>query len=1072
MSAPAVAEASRPSLRIRGAAYPIVLPSLRDPRLHLAAVIVTLQVLGQVAFDFDLSIAQILVSLGTCAVIEIAIAFHRRHVILWPASALLTGNGVAFVLRVPGTEHGDWWSLNGAWIFAGTAATALLSKYVIRIRGHHVFNPSNFGLVLCFLALGSSRAEPLDFWWGPLTPSLALAIAVIVAGGLAILRRLALLGIAIGFWVSFVVGIGALAASGHAMTARWHVGPVADGTFWWILAFSPEVLVFLFFMITDPKTVPAGPRARVAYGVAVGLLATLLIAPQTTEFASKVALLGALTIVCAARALWQLAGDRAVAAERTALTLTSLRGGGRGRRALAGGWLLVGAAGFLALLVVAGSPARPDEAVAAASPPRPSAELAVSVADTRGVAAIDRATALRIARDAVAAVRLEADALRTRDANAAGRAADRARLAGLWQQIRSHGSEPLQVPEYAISSVEIALRRNTGQGPPRIMATLRGTMSLATYEPGATAPVTRGEPTRTARTVELALVGQRYLIVGPRNDPGAGGTASSPGTRTQVAGGALGGVTLTDVAREVGLDFRNGAFRFGVAGDPAAMMGGGVCWLDYDRDGWTDLFLVNTHRADDVSLWDERGGLPRSALYRNVGGHFVDVSRSAGVDLPVRGTGCVAGDLNGDGNTDLYVTAAGYDVETDGYDALLWNDGDGTFTMGARAAGITAPGWHAGAAVGDVNGDGLADLFVAGYTDVNAPSPDSARGFPNDHLGVADHLYLNQGLDGDGHATFRDVSRQAGVFRAEPEHGLGAVFTDVDGDGRLDLYVANDGDPNRLYLNVARPGPAADDPAGLGFRLVEHGVQMGVADANAGMGIATADYTGDGLADLFVTNSRRQLHAAYGSDVSGGGFSDERRVFAPALGAEPTGWGAAFVDLDLDGLLDLVVANGAIPVRHPAADAEPLDVLRNVGDGNGRPVFANADAALGRRGGPRLNGRGLATADFDNDGDPDIAVATAGGRVVLLRNDGAPGHWLEVALADPQPGTVVTAALADGRTLVRELQAGGSYLSSSDARALFGLGDATVVRDLRVRRPDGSSSHLTDVHADRIVTLP
>ena len=170
MSAPAAVAAGRPTIRIRGTQYPVLLPTLRDPRLHLAAVIVSLQVLGQVAFDFELSIAQILVSLLTCAVLEVGIAFRHQRVLMWPASALLTGNGVAFVLRVPGTEHGDWWSLHGWWIFAGTAAVALLSKYVIRFRGRHVFNPSNIGLVLCFLLLGPARADPLELWWGPMSP--------------------------------------------------------------------------------------------------------------------------------------------------------------------------------------------------------------------------------------------------------------------------------------------------------------------------------------------------------------------------------------------------------------------------------------------------------------------------------------------------------------------------------------------------------------------------------------------------------------------------------------------------------------------------------------------------------------------------------------------------------------------------------------------------------------------------------------------------------------------------------------------------------------------------------------
>jgi Na+-translocating ferredoxin:NAD+ oxidoreductase RnfD subunit len=300
------AQAALPAERafaVRGQTYPIVLPSIRDPRLHLAAVIVSLQVLGQAAFDFDLSIAQILISIGTCALLEISIVARRHHVLAWPASALLTGNGVAFVLRVPGTEHGDWWSMRGWWIFAGTAAAALLSKYVVRYHGSHVFNPSNFGLVLCFLLLGPGRVEPLDFWWGPMSSALALALAIIVVGGFVILSRLALLRLAVSFWIVFVSVVAVVAATGHAMSARWHFGPVEGLRLWTVLAFSPEILVFLFFMLTDPKTVPAGSRQRVLFGVTVALVGALLVAASSTEFWAKVGVLGALTIVCAVRPL-------------------------------------------------------------------------------------------------------------------------------------------------------------------------------------------------------------------------------------------------------------------------------------------------------------------------------------------------------------------------------------------------------------------------------------------------------------------------------------------------------------------------------------------------------------------------------------------------------------------------------------------------------------------------------------------------------------------------------------------------------------------------------------------------
>jgi hypothetical protein len=388
MSAPAALTRTS-GVAIRGTRYPVVLPSVRDPRLHLAAVIVSLQILGQVAFEFRLSIAQILISIGTCALLEVAVVARRERRLVWPASALLTGNGVAFVLRVPGTEHGDWWSTNGWWIFAGTAAVGLLSKYVVRFRGAHVFNPSNFGLVLCFLLLGPARADPLDFWWGPMSPALALALAIIVVGGFVILSRLRLLAMAVSFWLVFVAAIAVVAATGHAITARWHLGPVEGVHFWTVLAFSPEVLVFLFFMLTDPKTVPSGRKARLAFAVSVALLAALLIAPARTEFWAKVALLAALALVCATRPALAVLGSSLRPARRTAGILVAAA--------------LVAYAGAL---VAAGSPARPSPVPAAARPAAKATPLPqVAIRPSRGVdSTLDRRTARQIAADVVAAL--------------------------------------------------------------------------------------------------------------------------------------------------------------------------------------------------------------------------------------------------------------------------------------------------------------------------------------------------------------------------------------------------------------------------------------------------------------------------------------------------------------------------------------------------------------------------------------------------------------------------------------------------------------------------------------------
>jgi hypothetical protein len=1043
MSAPALA--GRPSLTIRGTQYPVLLPTVRDPRLHLAAVIVTLQVLGQTAFGFNLSIAQILVALGTCAVLEVGIAFFRHQVLMWPASALLTGNGVAFILRVPGTEHGDWWSLHGAWIFAGTAAIALLSKHVIRVHGQHIFNPSNFGLVVCFLALGKFRADPLDFWWGPMSPWMALALCVIVVGGFAILTRLRLLALAVAFWLTFAAGMALLALSGHSMSARWHVGPITGWDFWWLLVTSPEILIFLFFMITDPKTIPHGRTGRLAYAVGVGLLATLLIAPQTTEFATKVAVLTALALVCAARGVYMLVGAKRL----SALT------GRRPRRLVVGATALVGALAYAGLVVAAGIPARPDPALTAAS-----ADVqglpAITVVDSGGVAGIDDGAAQAIARDVVADLRIESDALRRRDLDRAADAASGAWLASLWAQIRAAGAQTT-VASYDVDRLVLTLQRGAYQGPPSVVANLQGTYARSTYGRAGATTVSRRDPVRFRRTLELQLSDGTYRIV--RSEGGLPlGAAAVP-----VGGGTLGGATFVDVAHDVGLDFRQGAFRFGRSTDTTAMMGGGLCWLDYDKDGWLDLFVVNSHADVDIVPSETKGGLPRTGLYHNVGGRFVDVSVHAGADLPLRGDGCVAADFNLDGHTDLYVTSAGYNVETGSWDGLLWNDGDGTFTEGAVRAGINAQGWHSAAAVGDVNGDGRPDLFVSSYTDPNFVV-DPASGFPSDHKAVRDLLYLNEGPDKTGRSTFREVARAAGVEKQAVGHGLGAVFTDVDQDGRLDLYVANDTDPNQLYRNVPSEGA-------LGFRFEDEGKRLAVDDPNAGMGIAAADYSGDGRVDLFVTNSRHQLHAAYRSPRSTGSpYLDVRPDIAAVIGTDATAWGTSWADLDLDGDLDLVLANGAIPVVNLAKDARRVQILENVVGAGKAPRFALVrGAGLARS--PAVNGRGLATADYDNDGDLDVAVNTIGGKLVLLRNDAPNRHWLEVRFRTFAPGAVVTATLGDGRKLVREVQAGSSYLSSEDPRAHFGLGKTTRVRELRVRLPDGREVVRTNVAVDRIVAV-
>lgn len=289
------------TLTFGSTSYPLVLPSIRDPRLHVAAVIITVHVLGQVGLHFRISVPQILAAILACAVLEVVLTFRQTRSIVWPASAMLTGSGVALILRVAGTPPDVPWGTNSWYVFAAVAGLSLLTKYVIRYRSAHVFNPSNIGLVVAFLLLGSSRIEPLDFWWGPLNVWMVAAYVAIILGGLQITRRLHLLGLAATFWVGLMIGTGILAGSGHCMTANWAFGPVCGFDFWRVIVTSPEVMIFLFFMITDPRTVPAGRVGRLVFGLLVAVVSTLLMAPQTNEFGTKVGLLSSLVILCAAR---------------------------------------------------------------------------------------------------------------------------------------------------------------------------------------------------------------------------------------------------------------------------------------------------------------------------------------------------------------------------------------------------------------------------------------------------------------------------------------------------------------------------------------------------------------------------------------------------------------------------------------------------------------------------------------------------------------------------------------------------------------------------------------------------
>jgi hypothetical protein len=392
---------------------------------------------------------------------------------------------------------------------------SLLSKYVIRWHGSHVFNPSNLGLLVCFLALGSTRANPLDLWWARMSPALAFALAVIVCGGLVITRRTAMIGAAAGFWITFAVLIGILAASGHCMIARWHIGPICGEPFWFLLVTSPEILVFLFFMITDPRTAPQNPRARVAFGVLVAFVATFLIAPQRTEFGTKVALLGSLAILCLFRPLV----ERLVTIRPRAMSM-------RARPVTFAVSVVLSVAVVASALVAAGAHARPNDftraEVAAAVTSRPVVPIApgsvppVEITSTGEFAnALTRAEAQQAGRDLVADLVITADALRRREPALAATAGDRLWLAHVDEQIAdAKRTGRATLASYRFDSMHIAvLKLVATQAQPEIDLDVTGTATRTTYE-GTRAVSTRRSEFR--RVFVLEVVRSHFLLVDDR----------------------------------------------------------------------------------------------------------------------------------------------------------------------------------------------------------------------------------------------------------------------------------------------------------------------------------------------------------------------------------------------------------------------------------------------------------------------------------------------------------------------------------------------------------------------------
>jgi hypothetical protein len=580
-----------------------------------------------------------------------------------------------------------------------------------------------------------------------------------------------------------------------------------------------------------------------------------------------------------------------------------------------------------------------------------------------------------------------------------------------------------------------------------------------------------------------------------------------------------------DVAQETGLTFEHDN---GGRGDfyLPEIMGSGVALFDYDNDGDLDIYLVQGRPLDGrgapaaaaavAANAKSRGSrLFRNELINATGGRssgsgngrepragagaalrFTDVTEAAGVGLDAVGMGAATGDIDNDGDLDLLVTAFGRNV-------LFRNNGNGTFTDITKTAGVDDRRWNTSAAFLDYDRDGDLDLFIASYVDFTVAAnklcadPVGARDYcsPKAYRPASARLFRNEGRDsggganagssgagsdgaGGGSARFTDVSDAAGITRAYG-NGLGVAVGDYNGDGWLDLYVANDATPNQLWINTQH-GTFEDRGLLSGTAVNAEGNPEG------SMGIASGDYDNDGDEDLFVTNLVGETHVLYVNDGRGN-FEDARtRAALRTPTAAYTGFGTKWFDYDDDGRLDLFIANGAVNIvealRGQPFPFRQINQLFRQGDG-GRFIETTKD------GGPALAlsevSRGAAFGDIDNDGDIDIVVANNNGPARLLLNEaGRPrGHWITIRaeqIAATASGGVVDRWAFGARvgierrgqpTLWRRVGSDGSYLSASDPRVHIGLGASAQIDAVIIEWPDGRRERWTSIKADQLVTL-
>ena len=547
--------------------------------------------------------------------------------------------------------------------------------------------------------------------------------------------------------------------------------------------------------------------------------------------------------------------------------------------------------------------------------------------------------------------------------------------------------------------------------------------------------------------------------------PGSAIPAAAP--EQQKAQASAGYPELVDITAATGIHFEHVSSpdqKFIVES-----MSGGVALIDYDRDGWPDIYFTN---AQNVQM-AVRGEKARSALYHNNhDGTFTDVTDKAGVGYPCWAMGAVVGDYNNDGWPDLLVTCFGGVV-------LYRNNSDGTFTDVTKSAGLgTDSMWATGASFGDYDNDGWADLFVSHYVDFHLDnmaafgSSDICKYLgidvqcgPRGLKGAPDNLYHN---NHDG--TFTDVSKRAGVADEEHRYGLTSIWVDFDNSGKLDLFVTNDGQPNYLYQGNGK-GKFEEIGFSSGVGLSESGARQ------ANMGIAVGDYLHTGRMSVLISHFDNEYAAFYRNDGDMN-FTDvslSSGVGRGTLGY--VGWGDAFVDFDNDGWQDLFIVNGHVypqvdQIRSDLRYLEPKLLFRNQLNGTFKDISKLVGTAIQT---PQVS-RGMAVGDLFNDGKLEAVVENLKGQPMILRPEGGPqNHWISLQLEGVKSNRLAlnarVRATAGDLVQLGEVLSGGSYLSQSDLRIHFGLGSHERVDKTEVTWPDGTVETLTNLAADRFYSL-